>query len=139
MKAKVSAVMWWVGPLAILGAVFAVISDQIGLVVHLPEVGEDAVGYYAVGSGLFPFVLVLLLVGMLGLYAHQPEGGAKVLEYGDPNVRYVLAELADEEPRTDTRQIPVQPRRAADGGAASRGPGGTAGGEEGVKWGRERT
>jgi hypothetical protein len=116
MKAKVSAVMWWVGPLAILGAVFAVISDQIGLVVHLPEVGEDAVGYYAVGFGLFPFVLVLLLVGMLGLYAHQPEGGAKVLEYGDPNVRYVLAELADEEPRTDTRQIPVQPRRAADGG-----------------------
>jgi hypothetical protein len=59
---------------------------------------------------------VLLIVGMLGLYAHQPEGGAKVLEYGDPNVRYVLAELADEEPRTATRQIPVQTRRAAAGG-----------------------
>lgn len=113
MKAKVSAVTWWVGPLAILGAVFAVISDQLGLVVHLPEIGEDAMGYHAVGSGLFLFVLVLLLVGMLGLYAHQPEGSAKVLEYGGPNVHYVLAEPADEEPRAATRQIPVPARRAA--------------------------
>jgi hypothetical protein len=116
MKAKVSAVMWWVGPLAIVGAVFAVISDQIGLVVHLPEMGDDAMGYHAVGSGLFLFVLVLLLIGMLGLYAHQPEGSAKVLEYGGPNVRYVLAELAEEEPRTVTRQAPVPARRVADGG-----------------------
>jgi hypothetical protein len=115
MKAKVSAVMWWVGPLAIVGAVFAVISDQVGLVVHLPEMGKDAMGYHAVGSGLFLFVLVLLLVGMLGLYAHQPEGSAKVLEYGDPHVRYVLAELADEEPRTTARQAPVPARRAAGG------------------------
>ena len=116
MKAKVSAVMWWVGPLAIVGAVFAVISDQIGLVVHLPEMGDDAMGYHAVGSGLFLFVLVLLLIGMLGLYAHQPEGSAKVLEYGGPNVRYVLAELAEEEPRRAKQQIPVQTRRAAVGG-----------------------
>jgi hypothetical protein len=116
MKAKVSAVMWWVGPLAIVGAVFAVISDQIGLVVHLPEMGDDAMGYHAVGSGLFLFVLVLLLIGMLGLYAHQPEGSAKVLEYGGPNVRYVLAELAEEEPRTVTRQVPDPARRVAAGG-----------------------
>ncbi len=112
MKAKVSAVMWWVGPLAIMGAVFAVISDQVGLVVHLPEMGDDALGYHAVGSGLFLFVLVLLLVGMLGLYAHQPEGGAKVLEYGDAKARYVLAELVEEEPQTATLQAPVPARRA---------------------------
>ena len=116
MKAKVSAVMWWVGPLAIVGAVFAVISDQIGLVVHLPEMGDDAMGYHAVGSGLFLFVLVLLLIGMLGLYAHQPEGSAKVLEYGGPNDRYVLAELAEEEPRTVTWQAPDPARGAAAGG-----------------------
>ncbi len=116
MKAKVSAAMWWAGPLAILGAVFAVISDQIGLVVHLPEMGDDAMGYHAVGSGLFLFVLVLLLIGMLGLYAHQPEGSAKVLEHGGPNVRYVLAELAEEEPRTVTRQAPDPARRVAAGG-----------------------
>jgi len=121
MKAKVSAVMWWVGPLAILGAVFAVISDQVGLVVHLPEMGDDAMGYHVVGSGLFLFVLVLLLVGMLGLYAHQPEGAAKVLEYGDPHARYVLAELADEESRMAEYRTPVPARRAAAGGLRSAG------------------
>ena len=36
---QVSALMRWVGPVAIVGATFAVISDQLGLVVHLPEAG----------------------------------------------------------------------------------------------------
>ena len=41
---KVSAVMRWAGPIAIVGATFAVISDQLGLVVHLPEAGADTMG-----------------------------------------------------------------------------------------------
>ncbi len=120
MKAKVSAVMRWVGPLAIVGAVFAVISDQLGLVVHLPEVGDDAMGYHAVGSGLFLFVLTLLLIGMLGLYAGQNPDGPKVIEYGDARARYVLVEDPEEEPlaaerapRARPEQAPVAVRAAA--------------------------
>ena len=69
------------------------ISDQLGLVVHLPEAGTDTMGYHAVGSGLFLFVLTLLLVGMIGLYAGRGDSsGAKVIEYGDRHARYVLVE-----------------------------------------------
>ncbi len=97
---KVSALMRWVGPMAIVGATFAVISDQLGLVVHLPEAGADTMGYHAVGSGLFLFVLTLLLVGMVGLYAGRGESsGAKVIEYGDHHARYVLVEDSEEEGR----------------------------------------
>ena len=114
MKAKVSAVMWWVGPLAIVGAVFALISDQVGLVVHLPEMGDDAMGYHAVGSGLFLFVLVLLLIGMLGLYASPKDpDGAKVIEYGDSHARYVLVEDSEEESRLPEQTLRAQsPRRS---------------------------
>lgn len=97
---KVSALMRWVGPIAIVGATFAVISDQLGLVVHLPEAGADTMGYHAVGTGLFLFVLTLLLVGMIGLYAGRGDSsGAKVIEYGDHHARYVLAEDFEEEER----------------------------------------
>ncbi|MBA3390233.1 MAG: hypothetical protein H0U02_12865, partial [Rubrobacter sp.] len=68
MKAKVSAVMRWLGPAAILGAAFYVVSDQLGLVTHFPGLGDDASGYHAVGSGLFLLIFTLLLVGMFGLY-----------------------------------------------------------------------
>ena len=97
---KVSALMRWVGPIAIAGATFAVISDQLGLVVHLPEAGADTMGYHAVGSGLFLFVLTLLLVGMIGLYAGRGDSSsAKVIEYGDRHARYVLVEDSEEEER----------------------------------------
>ena len=93
---QVSALMRWVGPVAIVGATFAMISDQLGLVVHLPEAGADTMGYHAVGSGLFLFVLTLLLVGMIGLYAGRGDSsGAKVIEYGDARGRYVLIEDED--------------------------------------------
>ena len=98
---QVSALMRWVGPVAIVGATFAVISDQLGLVVHLPEAGADTMGYHAVGSGLFLFVLTLLLVGMIGLYAGRGDSsGAKVIEYGDRHARYVLVEDYEEMERT---------------------------------------
>ena len=98
---RVSALMRWVGPVAIVGATFAMISDQLGLVVHLPEAGADTMGYHAVGSGLFLFVLTLLLVGMIGLYAGRGDSsGAKVIEYGDRHARYVLVEDYEEMERT---------------------------------------
>lgn len=96
---KISAMMRWVGPAAIVGAAFVVISDQVGLVVHLPEMGNDSMGYHAVGSGLFLLVFTLLLVGMFGLYARRPDpSGPKVIEYGDAHARYVLVKEPEEEP-----------------------------------------
>ena len=118
---RVSALMRWVGPVAIVGATFAMISDQLGLVVHLPEVGADTMGYHAVGSGLFLFVLTLLLVGMNGLYAGRGDSsGAKVIEYGDRHARYVLVEDYEEMERTLApagREDIRRPVRVPSGGA----------------------
>ena len=92
-ESRIRQMMRWVGPAAIVGGTFAVISDQVGLVVHLPEMGHDTMGYHAVGSGLFLLVVTLLFVGMLGLYARRPDPrDAKVIEYGDATARYVLVE-----------------------------------------------
>jgi hypothetical protein len=114
---KVSAVMRWVGPIAIVGATLAVISDQLGLVVHLPEAGADTMGYHAVGSGLFLFVLMLLLVGMIGLYAGRNDpSGPRVIEYGDRHARYVLVEDSDEAPQAE----PAVPRTRSHRPDASR-------------------
>ncbi len=69
---KVSAVMRWVGPAAIVGGVFMMFSDLLNLTIYVPGLGEAAhTGYQAVGSGVILFALTLLLVGMVGLYA-QP-------------------------------------------------------------------
>jgi hypothetical protein len=118
---QVSALMRWVGPVAIVGATFAMISDQLGLVVHLPEAGADTMGYHAVGSGLFLFVLTLLLVGMIGLYAGRGDSsGAKVIEYGDRHARYVLVEDYEEMERTLApagREDIRRPVRVPSGGA----------------------
>ena len=107
--------------MAIVGATFAVISDQLGLVVHLPEAGADTMGYHAVGSGLFLFVLTLLLVGMIGLYAGRGDSsGAKVIEYGDRHARYVLVEDYEEMERTLApagREDIRRPVRVPSGGA----------------------
>ena len=110
MDSKIQAMMKWVGPAAIVGGTFAMISDQVGLVVHLPEVGHDTMGYHAVGSGLFLLVVTLLFVGMLGLYARRPDPrDAKVIEYGDARARFVLVE--EEE---DTAPLAAHLRPVAD-------------------------
>ncbi len=95
---KFSALMRWAGPAAIAGAWFTVISDQLGLVTHLPEAGTAQTnGYHAVGSGLFLLVFTLLFVGMLGLYARRSgPDGPTVIEYGDGHARYVLVEFSEE-------------------------------------------
>ena len=124
---KVKAMMRWVGPAAIAGAAFVVLSDQVGLVVHLPEMGNDSMGYHAVGSGLFLLVFTLLLVGMFGLYARRPEpGAAKVVEYGDAHARYVLVEENGEMPA----EMPAPMRSVA-------GEGVTAARRHGLIRGRE--
>ncbi len=96
---KVSAAMRWVGPAAIVGAVFMIFSDLLNLTIYVPGLGEAAhTGYQAVGSGVILFALMLLLVGMVGLYARAvPAAGPRVIEYGDARARYVLVKLTEEE------------------------------------------
>lgn len=83
---KVSAAMRWVGPAAITLGVFMVFSAISRLPIQIPFVSESAPpGFEAVGSGLVLWALVLLLVGMAGLYAREPEpGAARVIEHGSP-------------------------------------------------------
>jgi hypothetical protein len=123
---KLSTLIRWAGPTAIGGGVFMVFSELSGLPIHIPYLSQDApTGYDAVGSGLVLFALVLLLVGMVGLYAGRPYD-ARVIEYGDARARYVLTELHEEgshavetvEGRTEGRIVrrvspghPAAPRR----------------------------
>jgi hypothetical protein len=81
---KVSAVMRWVGPAAIVGGVFMMFSDLLNLTIYVPGLGKAAhTGYQVVGSGVILFALTLLLLGMVGLYARQPSStGARVIESG---------------------------------------------------------
>ena len=81
---KVSAVMRWAGPAAIVGGVFMMFSDLLNLTIYVPGLGKAAhTGYQAVGSGVILFALTLLLVGMVGLYARKPSPtGARVIESG---------------------------------------------------------
>jgi hypothetical protein len=94
---KLSTLIRWAGPAAIGGGVFMVFSELSGLPIHIPYLSQDTpTGYAAIGSGLILFALVLLLVGMVGLYAARPGPRAgRVIEYGDARGRYVLIEEED--------------------------------------------
>ncbi len=78
---------------------FMVFSDLSGLPIEMPFLSQDAPsGYDAVGSGVILFALVLLMVGMIGLYAQKPgSGGARVIEYGEGYLRYDAADLVEEQ------------------------------------------
>jgi hypothetical protein len=82
---KISVLMRWVGPAAIAGGVFLVLSDLSGLPITIPYLSTSSPsGFDAVGSGLILCALTLLLVGMVGLYARRPAANAaRVIEYGE--------------------------------------------------------
>jgi hypothetical protein len=111
---KLSTLIRWVGPAAIGGGVFMVFSELSGLPIHIPYLSQDTpTGYAAIGSGLILFALVLLLVGMVGLYAGRPGPRAgRVIEYGDARGRYVLIEEED---------LAVEPVEGRAGGRIGRG------------------
>jgi hypothetical protein len=104
---KISAAMKWAGPAAIVSAVFMIFSDLLNLTIYVPGLGEAAhTGYQAVGSGVILLGLMLLLVGMVGLYVRSaPPAGPRVIEYGDARFRYVLMELTEDE---NTSAEPVE-------------------------------
>lgn len=63
-----SEVLRSVWPSAIVGGIFMVASDLVGLTTYLPGIAEPA-GYHAVTSGLILWALTLLFVGLIGVYA----------------------------------------------------------------------
>jgi hypothetical protein len=83
-RMKGSVLMRWVGPAAIAGGVFLVLSDLSGLPITIPYLSTASPsGFDAVGSGLILVALALLLIGMVGLYAKGPAPDrARVIEHG---------------------------------------------------------
>lgn len=103
MKAAFRNLLRWVGPLAITGGVFSVLSELMNLPVSVPGLSvQGPTGYEAVGSGVLLISMSLLLVGMAGLYARQvppSRNVARVIEYGTPSVRYrEVPDLPQEDP-----------------------------------------
>lgn len=73
-----SEILQWVWPVAIVGGLFMVGSDLVGLTIYLPGLADPA-GYHAVASGLILWALTLLLVGLIGLYARLAERESREL------------------------------------------------------------
>ena len=97
---KLSTVIRWASPGAIVSGAFTMFSDLLGLTIYVPGLGEATnTGYQAVGAGVILFALTLLVVGMVGLYAGQPKpGGPRVIEYGHGQARYVLTQFEEFRP-----------------------------------------
>ena len=93
---KLSKVMRWLGPAAISYALFLVVSDMSGMPVPLLDTGIVPAGSSVMGSGLILWAIVLLLVGMLGLYARLTEGDAD-RKADEREARYRRLELEDDE------------------------------------------
>jgi hypothetical protein len=109
-RMNVSVLMRWVGPAAIAGGVFLVLSDLSGLPIAIPYLSPTSPsGFDAVGSGLILVALTLLLVGMAGLYAKGPAPDrARVIEYGGAFEEDVPREPVAEEVEQDTAEELVE-------------------------------
>jgi hypothetical protein len=66
---KLSKITRWIGPAAIGYALFLVISDMSGMPLPLVDAGIVPAGSSVMGSGLILWAMVMLLVGMISLYA----------------------------------------------------------------------
>ncbi len=111
---KLSTVMQWGGPVAIVSGLVTMVSDLLGLTIYVPGLGEAAnTGYQAVGAGVILFALMLLIVGMAGLYAAQPKpGDPRVIEIGYPVPEgKVVGHRADSPELRFTRRAAGSPRR----------------------------
>lgn len=94
---KLSKIFRWVGPVAIAYGLFLVVSDMSGMPMPLLDPEEVVpTGSSVMGSGLILWALVLLLVGMIGLYARLTEGDT-VRKAAEREARYREWELDEEE------------------------------------------
>jgi hypothetical protein len=126
-RMKVSALMRWIGPAAIAGGVFLVLSDLSGLPITIPYLSTASPsGFDAVGSGLILVALTLLLVGMAGLYSKGPSSDrARVIEYGgafeEDVPRETVTEDVGREAVVERSETPAS--RSSRAGALVRGAG----------------
>ncbi len=96
---KLSTILRWAGPAGIGFGVFLVFSALSGLPIEMPFISPESMpGFEVVSSGLVLWALVMLLVGMAGLYAREPEpGAAKVIEWEDDDLDEELGHLLEAE------------------------------------------
>ncbi len=98
-RIKLSTILRWAGPAGIGFGVFLVFSALSGLPIEMPFISPESMpGFEVVSSGLVLWALVMLLVGMAGLYAREPEpGAAKVVAWEDVELDGDLDGDLDEE------------------------------------------
>lgn len=93
---KLTKIFRWIGPAAIAYGLFLVVSDMSGMPMPLLDPGIVPAGSSVMGSGLILWALVMLLVGMIGLYVRLMEGDA-TRKAAEREARYREWELDDEE------------------------------------------
>ncbi len=94
---KLSTIFSWIGPAAIAYGLFLVVSDMSGMPMPLLNPEEVVpLGSSVMGSGLILWALVMLLVGMIGLYARLTENDA-ARNAAKREARYREWELAEDE------------------------------------------
>ena len=94
---KLSVIFKWAGPSTIAYGLFLVVSDMSGMPMPLLDPEEVVpMGSSVVGSGLILWALVMLLVGMMGLYVRMTEGDA-ARKAAEREARYREWELDEEE------------------------------------------
>lgn len=97
---KLSKITRWVGPVAIGYGLFLVISDMSGMPLPLLDPNIDPRGSSVMGSGLILWAMVMLLVGMISLYARLLGAGgesARRESAAEREARYLRWELDEEE------------------------------------------
>ena len=93
---KRTKIFRWIGPAAIAYGLFLVVTDMSGMPMPLLDPGIVPAGSSVIGSGLILWALVLLLVGMIGLYARQTDGDA-ARKAAEREARYREWELDEED------------------------------------------
>ena len=94
---KLLKIFRWMGPAAIGYGLFLVVSDMSGMPMPLLDPEEVVpMGSSVMGSGLILWALVMLLVGMIGLYARLTKGEA-ARKAAEREARYREWELDEEE------------------------------------------
>ncbi len=94
---KLSKIFKWAGPAGIAYGLFLVVSDMSGMPLPLLDPEEVVpMGSSVMGSGLILWALVMLLVGMIGLYARLTKSEA-AHKAAEREARYREWELDEEE------------------------------------------
>jgi hypothetical protein len=95
---KLSKIFKWAWPAAIAYGLFLVVSDMSGMPMPLLDPEEVVpMGSSVIGSGLILWALVMLLVGMMDLYARLTKGEAVVRKAAEHEARFQEWELDEEE------------------------------------------